>query len=55
MPYYKNAYALEEGDFPEALGTFKRVISLPIWQGMSGGMVERVVGMVKALARQYNA
>jgi dTDP-4-amino-4,6-dideoxygalactose transaminase len=55
MPYYRNAWALEEGDFPEALKTFNRVISLPIWQGMDGKMVERVIAMVKALGRQYNA
>ncbi|MDR1637527.1 MAG: DegT/DnrJ/EryC1/StrS family aminotransferase [Treponema sp.] len=55
MPYYRNAYGLEEGDFPEALKTFKRVISLPIWQGMDGKMVEKVTAMVKALGRQYNA
>jgi dTDP-4-amino-4,6-dideoxygalactose transaminase len=54
MPYYRDAHALEEGDFPQALGTFSRTISLPIWQGMGGEMVERVVSMVKALARQYN-
>jgi dTDP-4-amino-4,6-dideoxygalactose transaminase len=53
MPYYRNAYSLEEGDFPEAVRSFSRVISLPIWQGMDGGMVERVITMVKALARQY--
>jgi dTDP-4-amino-4,6-dideoxygalactose transaminase len=55
MPYYRKTCALEEGDFPEALKTFSRVISLPIWQGMGGEMVERVIGMVKALSRQYNA
>jgi dTDP-4-amino-4,6-dideoxygalactose transaminase len=54
MPYYRDAYALEEGDFPQALKTFSRTISLPIWQGMSGETVERVISMVKALAREYN-
>jgi dTDP-4-amino-4,6-dideoxygalactose transaminase len=54
MPYYRNAQSLEEGDFPEAFKSFSRVISLPIWAGMSGEMVERVITMVKALARQYN-
>jgi dTDP-4-amino-4,6-dideoxygalactose transaminase len=46
---------LEEGDFPRAFKTFNRTISLPIWQGMGGEMVERVISMVKALARQYNS
>jgi dTDP-4-amino-4,6-dideoxygalactose transaminase len=55
MPYYRNAYALEEEDFPEALKSFKRVISIPIWPGMSAEMVEKVITMVKTLARQYNS
>ncbi|MDR3191692.1 MAG: DegT/DnrJ/EryC1/StrS aminotransferase family protein [Treponema sp.] len=55
MPCYRNAYALEEGDFPQALRTFSRTISLPIWQGMSVEMVGRVISVVKALARQYNS
>jgi dTDP-4-amino-4,6-dideoxygalactose transaminase len=54
MPYYRKAYNLEDDDFPQALKTFSRTISLPIWQGMDGEMVERVIAMVKALAREYN-
>jgi dTDP-4-amino-4,6-dideoxygalactose transaminase len=54
MPYYRKAYDLEEDDFPEAFKSFSRVISIPIWPGMDGETVERVITMVKALARQYN-
>jgi dTDP-4-amino-4,6-dideoxygalactose transaminase len=56
MTYWANRYSLEPGDFPEAYAKFSRTISLPIWQGMSGDQVERVVGAVldtadEALAR----
>jgi len=49
MPYYKKRYGLREDAFPEALGNFKRVISLPIWPGMSGAEVDRVIAALEVL------
>ncbi|MDR3337039.1 MAG: DegT/DnrJ/EryC1/StrS family aminotransferase [Treponema sp.] len=43
MPYYKKCYGLEAEDFPESLKNFKKVISLPIWPGMTSSQVERVI------------
>jgi dTDP-4-amino-4,6-dideoxygalactose transaminase len=53
MPYYQERYNLEAEDFPESLKSFRRVISLPIWPGMSPAQVERVISTVKTLLRRY--
>jgi dTDP-4-amino-4,6-dideoxygalactose transaminase len=53
MPFYKNRYQIAENDLPQALSSFKRVISLPIWPGMSEAQVERVIAVVKDTARSY--
>jgi dTDP-4-amino-4,6-dideoxygalactose transaminase len=53
MPYYKNLYQFSDEDFPESLQSYKNVISLPIWPGMTGTMVERTVTMVKELGAAY--
>lgn len=34
MPYWAQRYDLEPEDYPEALASFQRTVSLPIWQGM---------------------
>jgi dTDP-4-amino-4,6-dideoxygalactose transaminase len=49
-PYYKERYSLEAADFPESLAAYGRTISLPIWPGMTGSQVERVIGAVKLIA-----
>ena len=51
MSYWSKRYGLEPGDFPEAFSKFSRTISLPIWQGMSEGQVERVIEAVTGLAQ----
>ncbi|MDR1576455.1 MAG: DegT/DnrJ/EryC1/StrS aminotransferase family protein [Treponema sp.] len=53
MPFYKNRYSLAEADFPETMRSFRREISLPIWPGMSGAQVERVISVVKSIAGAY--
>jgi dTDP-4-amino-4,6-dideoxygalactose transaminase len=47
MPYYKKRYNLRENDFPASLKNFKRVISLPVWPGMNGAQVDRVIAAVQ--------
>jgi dTDP-4-amino-4,6-dideoxygalactose transaminase len=51
MSYWSKRYALAPEDFPEAYGKFSRTISLPIWQGMSGAQVDRVIEAVLETAR----
>jgi dTDP-4-amino-4,6-dideoxygalactose transaminase len=53
MPYYRNRYGLREEDFPETMRSFRSVISLPIWPGMTSAQTDRVVSVVKSLAIQY--
>jgi dTDP-4-amino-4,6-dideoxygalactose transaminase len=53
MPYYKQRYNLKESDFPNALESYSRVISLPIWPGMTETQVERVITVVKNLGITY--
>jgi dTDP-4-amino-4,6-dideoxygalactose transaminase len=55
MPYYKKRYTLEEEDFPESLASFRQVVSLPIWPGMTGVQVRAVVSAVIAAAREVAA
>ena len=54
MPYYKKRYSLLADDFPETMKSYRATISLPIWPGMSGMDIKRVVEVVKNLASQYN-
>jgi dTDP-4-amino-4,6-dideoxygalactose transaminase len=51
MPYYRKRQNLLPEDFPESLTQFKGVISLPIWPGMEGAQVERVIAKARELAR----
>ena len=54
MPYYKNRYALEEGDLPETIKTYNRTISLPIWPGMTNAQINRVITVVKNIGSEYS-
>ncbi|GHT92479.1 spore coat protein [Spirochaetia bacterium] len=54
MPYYKKTYHLNDDDFPETMKSFREEISLPIWQGMTGTQVERVIAMVKGIGSRYS-
>jgi dTDP-4-amino-4,6-dideoxygalactose transaminase len=55
MPYYRKTASHGEGDFPHALASFRREISLPIWPGMDGAMVSRVIDLVQSIAADYTA
>ncbi|HEU4671541.1 MAG TPA: DegT/DnrJ/EryC1/StrS aminotransferase family protein [Candidatus Limnocylindrales bacterium] len=43
-PYYRRQWGTRPEDCPVATREYERVISLPIWPGMSEGDVDRVVG-----------
>jgi dTDP-4-amino-4,6-dideoxygalactose transaminase len=49
MPYYSGRYRLAPADFPVALDCFERVISLPIYPGLTDGQVGRVVEAVRQI------
>ena len=42
-PYYRRRWGTSPDDYPVATREFERVISLPIWPGMTEGDVDRVV------------
>ena len=46
MPYYRKRYGTGFGGFPGAEDAYSRVISLPIWPGMTDSQVERVIASV---------
>lgn len=46
MPYYRARYDLCPEDFPETMRSYEREVSLPIWPGMTSGMVGRVTEAV---------
>jgi dTDP-4-amino-4,6-dideoxygalactose transaminase len=48
-PYYKKEFGYEPDDFPVAHGLFQRVISLPIYPGMSDDDVEDVILAIKCI------
>jgi perosamine synthetase len=41
-PYYRRHWGYSAADFPVATGEYQRVISLPIWPGMTADDVDRV-------------
>lgn len=51
--FYRNAYQLASDDFPAALHTYQRVISLPIYPGMTDEDVEDVIAAVQYLVESY--
>ncbi|MDR3302503.1 MAG: DegT/DnrJ/EryC1/StrS aminotransferase family protein [Spirochaetaceae bacterium] len=43
MPFYKKRYNHQYMDFPETMKSFSAEVSLPLWPGMSGAQIERVI------------
>lgn len=48
-PYYRRRWATKPEDYPVATREYKRVISLPIWPGMTADEVQRVVFTVVSI------
>ncbi|MCX6149031.1 MAG: DegT/DnrJ/EryC1/StrS family aminotransferase [Ignavibacteriales bacterium] len=51
-PYYKNAYNLNENDFPNSEYAFPRLVSLPIWPAMTDAQVDKVIESVLSILKQ---
>lgn len=51
-PYYRRELGATDDQFPVASAEFERVISLPLWPGMSHDDVERVVTTLGAVLRR---
>ena len=52
-PFYRETYRLRPGDFPRALDAYQRVISLPIYPGMSDSDVEDVITAVGSIVEAH--
>ncbi|GBD98078.1 UDP-4-amino-4-deoxy-L-arabinose--oxoglutarate aminotransferase [bacterium BMS3Abin07] len=52
-PYYRDNMNYKSQDFPASESIFKRIISLPVYPGMTDGEVERVVEAVGDVVSKY--
>lgn len=50
LTYYKNKYSLKINDFPNALKSYQKILSLPLFATMSDEEVEFVIKKVKLVA-----
>jgi dTDP-4-amino-4,6-dideoxygalactose transaminase len=51
-PYYRERFGYKPADFPTASAVFERIISLPIYPGMTEADVEKVADAVRTIARE---
>ncbi|MGE5219476.1 MAG: DegT/DnrJ/EryC1/StrS family aminotransferase, partial [Chloroflexota bacterium] len=52
-PYYRERFGYGGHDFPVASAAFERLISLPIYPGMTDSQVDRVIEAVRNIAREF--
>lgn len=52
-PYYRETYGWQPEDFPVATAVWERLVSLPIFPGMSDEESARVIDVVKRLCARY--
>jgi perosamine synthetase len=51
LSYYKTKYMLKVNDFPVALNSFQKVLSIPIFAAMSDEEIEHVTSTIKKIAK----
>ncbi len=51
QPYYRNRLGYNPNDYPSAEGSYKRMLSLPIYPGMTDGEAHAVTDAVRGLLR----
>lgn len=49
QPYWRDRYSLKPQDFPNALATYERAVSLPLYTKMKDSDVERVIAGVRQI------
>jgi dTDP-4-amino-4,6-dideoxygalactose transaminase len=52
-PYYRRAFGYQPADLPVAAATYERIVSLPIFPGMSAQDVDDVVDAVRSIAGEH--
>jgi dTDP-4-amino-4,6-dideoxygalactose transaminase len=48
-PYWRDTYKLQPSDFPKALDSFQRAVSLPLYTKMTADDQTRVIDAVRAI------
>jgi perosamine synthetase len=54
-PYYRDRFGFSDGEYPVAEGAYKRLISLPMFHGMSDGDIEDVIRAVEKVLACFSA
>lgn len=54
-PYYQETFGWRPEDFPVATAVWQRLVSLPIFQGMTDGEASYVVKTIKKLCTEYSS
>ncbi|GJM17008.1 MAG: spore coat protein [Thermodesulfobacteriota bacterium] len=52
-PFYRNRFSYDEKDFPEAEWVYERLISLPVYPGMSNREIEYVINSVNDISTKH--
>jgi perosamine synthetase len=52
-PYYVATYGFEPGDFPVAAALWPRLVSLPIFPGMTEVEIDYVVEVIRTVTRLH--
>ncbi len=52
-PYYQKTFGWRAKDFPVATAQWKRLVSLPIFPGMSDDEIDHVIGTVKRICKRH--
>ena len=52
-PYYRDRFGCKAGDYPVAEGVYEKLISLPMFHGMSGDDVNEVITAVGKISAAY--
>lgn len=53
MKYWKERYQLTPDAYPESVRKFRRSISLPLWPGLTEQNQDRIISVLKDLARKF--
>jgi perosamine synthetase len=51
--YYSETFNLDDKNYPVASATFPRLMSLPIYPGMTDNSIEKVITSVREILNQY--
>jgi dTDP-4-amino-4,6-dideoxygalactose transaminase len=52
-PFYQQAYGYHAGDFPNAEDAYHRCLSLPMFPGMTGGEINRVLQAIETIVCRH--